>query len=68
MNDAGIFLTHRDSPRIRGHLARLVAETEGLVDWHLVLSHDAYPRPEAGFAYPDPADLLPVRYAAMAVG
>jgi hypothetical protein len=66
VSDAGIFLTHLDSPRVRGHLDRLVAESEGLVDWHLVRSHDAYPRPEAAFAYPDPAELLPQRYAAMA--
>ena len=63
---AGIFLTHQDSPRIRRHFARLVAETGDLVDWHFVLSHDAFPRPEAPFPYDDPAEVLPTRYRAMA--
>jgi hypothetical protein len=64
---AGIFLTHRDTPRIRTHFERLVAESGELVDWHLVMSHDAYPRPETDFGYADPAEVLPSRYAAMAV-
>jgi len=63
---AGIFLTHRESPRIEAHFQRLVDETGDLVEWHLVLSRDSYPRPEAPFAYPDPEQLLPARYAAMA--
>jgi hypothetical protein len=62
---AGVFLTHRDTPRIRDHFARLVAESGGLVTWQFVLSHDTYPRPEAPFAYPDPADVMPARYRAM---
>jgi hypothetical protein len=62
---AGLFLTHRESPRIRRHFERLVEESRDLVTWHLVFSHDAYPRPEAPFPYPDPADLLPTRYRAM---
>lgn len=62
---AGIFLTHRESPRIRAHFERLVAESSQLVDWHLVFSHDAYPRPEAPFAYDDPAEVMPARYRAM---
>jgi hypothetical protein len=66
VTSAGIFLTHRDSPRIRRHLARLVEQSRGLVTWHLVFSHDTYPRPEAPFAYPDPEELLPARYRAMA--
>ena len=61
----GVFLTHRDSPRIRHHFERLVAESADLVSWHLVLSHDAYPRPEATFGYPDPAEVMPLRYRAM---
>jgi len=63
---AGIFLTHRESPRISRHFERLVAETGDLVTWHLVVSRDAYPRPEAPFAYPDPAEVMPARYRAMA--
>ncbi len=66
MTAAGIFLTHRESPRIEAHFRRLVDETGDLVDWHFVFSHDAYPRPEAPFAYPDPEQLLPERYRAMA--
>jgi hypothetical protein len=62
---AGIFLTHRDSPRIRRHFRRLVHETGPLVSWHFVLSRDAYPRPDAPFPYDDPAEVLPVRYRAM---
>jgi hypothetical protein len=62
---AGIFLTHRESPRIRRHFERLVAESGDLVTWHLVFSHDAYPRPEAPFAYDDPAAVMPARYRAM---
>ncbi len=62
---AGIFLTHRDSPRIRGHFDRLVAESGDHVAWKLVFSHDAYPRPEAPFPYADPAAMLPARYRAM---
>jgi hypothetical protein len=62
---AGIFLTHHDSPRIRRHLARLVEESGSLVTWHLVRSHDAFPRPEAPFPYDDPAEVLPVRYRRM---
>jgi hypothetical protein len=63
---AGVFLTHRDSPRIRTHFDRLVAETGDLVMWHLVQSHDPLPRPEASFGYPDPVQVLPERYRAMA--
>lgn len=65
MTAAGIFLTHRDNPRIRRHFERLSAESGDQVSWHLVMSHDAMPRPEADFAYDDPAQLLPTRYAAM---
>ena len=65
MTAAGIFLTHRDLPRIRSHFARLVAESCDLVTWHFVLSHDAFPRPEAPFPYDDPAEVLPTRYRAM---
>jgi hypothetical protein len=61
----GIFLTHRESPRVRGHFERLVAESKGLVTWHFVFSHDAYPRPEAPFTYADPAEVMPLRYRAM---
>jgi hypothetical protein len=63
---AGIFLTHQESPRIRGHFDRLVEETGPLITWHFVLSRDPYPRPDAPFAYPDPAEVLPARYRAMA--
>lgn len=66
MTAAGIFLTHQNSPRIRRHFARLAAETGALVGWHFVLSHDAFPRPEAPFPYDDPAEVLPTRYRAMA--
>jgi hypothetical protein len=62
---AGIFLTHRESPRIRAHFDRLVAETGTLITWHFVLSVDAYPRPQAAFDYPDPAAVLPARHRAM---
>jgi len=62
---AGIFLTHQDSPRIRRHFDRLVEETGSLIAWHFVLSHDPFPHPEAPFAYPDPAQVLPARYQAM---
>jgi len=63
---AGIFLTHRESPRIEAHFRRLVEETGDLVRWHFVLSRDAFPRPDAPFAYPDPERVLPERYRAMA--
>jgi hypothetical protein len=63
---AGIFLTHLESPRIKRHFERLVDETGSLITWHFVLSRDAFPRPDVPFAYPDPAELLPTRYAAMA--
>jgi hypothetical protein len=63
---AGIFLTHRESSRIDQHYRRLVAETGDLVTWHLVRSRDPYPRPDAPFAYPDPEQMLPARYRAMA--
>lgn len=66
MTAAGIFLSHLESPRIRRHFDRLVDETGSLISWHFVLSRDAFPRPEAPFAYPDPAELMPARYAAMA--
>lgn len=66
MTATGIFLTHRDTPRIRRHFDRLVAESGHLVVWHFVRSHDAFPRPEAPFGYDDPAVVLPTRYAAMA--
>lgn len=65
MSAAGIFLTHRESPRIRGHFDRLVAESGDLVTWRFVFSHDAYPRPEAEFGYADPAEVMPARYRAM---
>lgn len=66
MTDAGIFLTHVDSPRIRSHFRRLVDESASLVTWHFVLSHDPFPHPEVPFEHPDPAVLMPARYAAMA--
>jgi hypothetical protein len=62
---AGVFLTHRDSPRIRRHFDRLVEESGSLVTWHWVQSHDAFPRPEAPFAYDDPAEVMPLRYRLM---
>jgi hypothetical protein len=65
VSTAGIFLTHRESPRIRRHFERLVAESGDLVTWRFVMSHDTYPRPEAPFAYPDPAEVMPARYRAM---
>lgn len=66
MTEAGIFLTHQDTPRVRRHFERLVAESGGLVAWHPVVSRDPFPRPEAPFPYDDPARVLPSRYAAMA--
>jgi hypothetical protein len=63
---AGIFLTHRESPRIEAHFDRLVDESGDLVTWHLVQSHDPFPRPVAPFRYPDPEQVLPARYRAMA--
>lgn len=66
MTAAGIFLTHQESPRIRRHFERLVEETGPLITWHFVLSRDPFPRPNAPFSYPDPAEVLPARYAAMA--
>jgi hypothetical protein len=66
MTAAGIFLTHRDTPRIRRHFERLATESADLVTWHLVVSHDTHPRPSAPFGYDDPAEVLPTRYAAMA--
>lgn len=66
MTAAGIFLTHRESPRIRTHFDRLVDETGDLVRWHFVQSHDPFPRPAAPFRYPDPEQVLPHRYRAMA--
>lgn len=65
MTAAGIFLTHLESPRIRRHFDRLVEETGSLITWHFVRSRDAYPRPDAPFSYPDPAEVLPARYRAM---
>jgi hypothetical protein len=65
VTDAGIFLTHRDTPRIRRHFARLADESGDLVAWHFVLSRDPFPRPEAPFPYDDPATTMPARYAAM---
>jgi hypothetical protein len=62
---AGVFLTHRDLPRIRRHFRRLVAETGSLVTWHFVLSRDAGPRPQTAIPAEDPADVLPVRYRTM---
>jgi hypothetical protein len=62
---AGIFLTHRDSPRIRSHFDRLVAESGSLVRWHYVLNHDAFPHPATAFPYQDPAEVLPARYRQM---
>jgi hypothetical protein len=63
---AGIFLTHRESPRIRAHFDRLVDESGDLVTWHLVRSPDPFPRPVTTFRYPDPEQVLPARYRAMA--
>jgi hypothetical protein len=62
---AGIFLTHRESPRIQRHFDRLVEESGALISWHLVVSVDAYAHPRAPFDYPDPAALLPARHRAM---
>jgi hypothetical protein len=62
---AGIFLTHRESPRIRRHFDRLVAESGDLVSWRFAFSHDAFPRPETSFGYDDPAEVMPARYRAM---
>ena len=65
MTAAGIFLTHRDSPRIRTHFDRLVVQSGDLVRWHFVLNPAPSPRPQTSFAVPDPAGVLPSRHAAM---
>ena len=65
MTAAGIFLTHRRTPRIRRHFQRLVAESRSLVRWHWVYSHDPGPRPTARFATEDPAEVLGARNRAM---
>ena len=65
MTAAGIFLTHTDTPRIRRHFRRLVREAGPMVSWHFVLSCDPYPRPDAPFAYEDPAKVMPLRYRSM---
>ncbi len=65
MTDAGIFLTHRRSPRIRRHFRRLVAESGSLVRWHFVYSQDTGPRPTSALGTEDPADVLGARYRAM---
>lgn len=65
MTAAGIFLTHVESPRIRRHFERLVEETGPAITWHLVQSRDPFPHPDVPFAYPDPAAVLPARYATM---
>jgi hypothetical protein len=66
VTDAGIFLTHVDSPRIRRHFQRLVEDTSSWVTWHFVLSRDPLPHPEVPIDHPDPAAVMPARYAAMA--
>jgi hypothetical protein len=65
MPAAGIFLCHHRSPRIRRHFERLVEESGHLVTWHFVFSPDSGARPEAPFAYEDPAEVMGTRYAAM---
>jgi hypothetical protein len=62
---AGIFLTHRRSPRIRRHFRRLVEESGSLVDWHFVYSHDTGARPTTSLVADDPAEVLATRHAAM---
>src|SRR5262249_502469 len=49
----------------RRHFDRLVEESGSRITWHFVLNPDHYPHPEAPFSYPDPAEVLPLRYGAM---
>ena len=65
MTAAGIFFTHVRTPRVRRHFRRLVEESRGEVAWYFVFNPGAGARPEAPFAYDDPADVMAGRYRAM---
>lgn len=60
----GLFLSHIRTPRVLDHFDRLVTETEGIVEWRFVLNTGNTARPDLASPYPDPADVLPLRYAA----
>ncbi len=60
----GLFLSHMRSARIDRHFERLVRETSGLVDWHLV-QDDTEDRRNLRLAYPLAAVRMPHRHARM---
>lgn len=61
----GLFFSHLDTPRVRAHFARLVAQSGAWVDWHWVLNASRYPEPQCALPLAPPAEVLPQRYAQM---
>jgi len=61
VRQSGLFLTHVTSPRIQNHFDRLVEQTRGLVDWHLVVNEGNLPNPRVDLPVAPAADVLPTR-------
>lgn len=57
----GLFLTTRRTDRIMAHFERLRRETEGLVDWQVVLNPGNRATPVLPHLDPSPADVMPER-------
>ncbi|MFZ4551363.1 MAG: hypothetical protein ACOYNB_06030 [Aquabacterium sp.] len=53
------------SPRVRRHFCRLKAETQGLVDWHLVFNPGRYPNPSAALPLHGCDVLMGLRHSEM---
>ena len=63
MRSAGLFFSHIRSARIARHYARLVRETDGLIDWRFVYNPGSRPDPELCPAHERAELCMPARYA-----
>ncbi len=63
MRNAGLFFSHMRSARIARHYARLVRETDGLIDWRFAYNPGSRPEPELCLAYERAELCMPTRCA-----
>jgi hypothetical protein len=61
---SGLFLCHAPTPHVFDHFARLQRDTDGIVDWTLVMDDGHLNDPRGDEAYSHPGILMPQRFAA----